>query len=337
MAADLYQQLRLWCGIVSITLNLAFVWGATFLAPGINRIFLDAPLFLLLPAVVIGGQLWLLPFDFLTGHLLERAAGRTELTAQVWLRDWLGGVGRFVVAMSAAGLIFAMEPLRTLPVQAILLVLLGTIMVATALCLLGILPAGQLLARSPDSRFSTGLQSELQRLKLGQLMVVWVRDGETTGVNGAALDFFKPHTVLLAESVARQLTPREAALLVAREVDYVRRGRRWQSLAICVSWLLGGVALGWMLPAEEGLQSALLPMAVVSTWCLLGLFIWPNLSRAWVLKADRWLATQVGAEEVTALLQKVQSLNATDTALPPWKRRIFHPIPPLQDRVSSIR
>jgi len=335
MSAALYQRLRLWSGITSITLNLALVWAATLLAPAIHRTFLDAPLFLLLPAVLIGAQFLLLPFDYLTGHLLEQFSGRTTVATREYFRDWADGVLRFTVAMTAAGLIFALETLRTPAIQGILLLLLASIMVATAVCMLGILPHRQLLAQPPDAAFPAALQREMQLLKLPPLSIVWMRDGETSTVNGAILEFFTPHTVLLSESVAQQLTPREAALMIARETLCVKLGHRWQSLLVAIGWLVGGVAIGWNLPAQEGLQSALLPMAFVSTWCLLGLFLWPSLSRRLVHAADRALVRLSSPSEVAALFARVQSLNATDTHLSPWKRRIFHPIPPLDDRIET--
>jgi len=337
MDAASYQQIRLWAGISSITLNLALVWAATFLAPAIDRFFLEWPVLILLPPVVLGAQLLMAPFDFLTGHVVERNLARTEFTARQWWRDWAHGVVRYTFALTAAGFIFSLEPLRTPGVQLVMLGLLATIMVATALCLLGILPSHLLLRRSPDSRYSAALQQELQKLQIPSLMLVWVRDGETRGVNGAAVDFFKPHTVMLSASVPRQLTPREAALMVAREVYYVRRGFRWQSLVICLGWLLVGVGIGWNLPAAAGLQSALMPMAFISTWCLIGLFIWPNLSRAWMTAADQWLAEQSSPGEVRELLQHIQALNDTDTELPEWKRRVFHPIPPIHDRLETLK
>jgi len=337
MVAAKYQQVRLWSGITSITLNLALVWAAAFLAPAMDDLFLEWPIFILLPGVLIGAQLLLFPLDFLTGHVVETAAGRSEQTSKAWIRDWLHGVIRYTAALTAAGLIFAMQPLRTPIIQTVLLLLLGTIMVATALCLLGILPMHQVLRRSPDSRFSAAVQQELQSLGMPSVMLVWIDDAEPRGVNGSSVDFVKSHTVLLSASLPKLLTPRQTALLVAREIHYVHRGYRWQSLLICVAWLLIGVGIGWNLPAAEGLQSALIPMAFVSTWCLAGLFIWPSLSRKWMLAADRWLASKSSPHEVRTVLQRVQELNATDETLGTWTRRIFHPIPPVNDRTHSLQ
>lgn len=337
MVASKYQQIRLWSGITSITLNLALVWAAAFLAPAMDRLFFEWPIFILLPAVLIGAQLLLFPLDFLVGHVVETGVGRSDQSAKAWIRDWLHGVARYTAGLTAAGLIFAMQPLRTPVIQTVLLLLLATIMVATAFCLLGILPMHQVLKRSPDSRFSAAVLQELQSLGLPSVMLVWIDDAEPRGVNGSSVDFLKANTVLLSASLPKLLTPRQTALLVAREIHYVEKGYRWQSLLICIGWLLLGVGTGWNLPAAPGLQSALIPMAYLSTWCLLGLFIWPALSRKWMLAADRWLASKSSPHEVRKVLQRVQEINATDEQLGTWTRRIFHPIPPVNDRTTSLR
>jgi len=336
MESSQYQRLRLWTGITGITLNLALVWAAVFASPTIDACLFEWPLFFSLPLVLLGAQLIMLPFDFLTGHLLERTLDRTECSGNQWIADWAQVVVRQTLVMTAAGLMFAIERPDVWWVHLGLILLLGTIMTATAVCLLGIIPRDWIMPGPPDARFATAMSGELQRLKKGGVMVIWIRDLERTAVNGMALDFLRPRTVALSESVVRGLTPRQAALLVAREAHAVASGQRVASLAICIGWLLGGVAIGWNLPAAEGLQSALLPMAFITTWCLLALFVWPHLSRRWVIANDRWLATQCSPEETAELLRRVQALNATDTRLPQWKRRIFHPIPPLENRLNPI-
>ncbi len=40
--------------------------------------------------------------------------------------------------------------------------------------------------------------------------------------------------------------------------------------------------------------------------------------------------------EVHDLLSKLERLNATDISLSPAKTAVFHPIPPLQDRLSNL-
>jgi hypothetical protein len=74
----------------------------------------------------------------------------------------------------------------------------------------------------------------------------------------------------------------------------------------------------------------------MTTWCFLALFVWPSLNRVWMCNADTFLATLATPGEVRDLLSKVERLNATDISLSPAKTAVFHPIPPLQDRLSNL-
>jgi Zn-dependent protease with chaperone function len=55
-----------------------------------------------------------------------------------------------------------------------------------------------------------------------------------------------------------------------------------------------------------------------------------------MIQADRALCEKATPEEVMGLLNKVQRLNATDTELGSVKTTVFHPIPPLSDRIRSL-
>jgi hypothetical protein len=83
---------------------------------------------------------------------------------------------------------------------------------------------------------------------------------------------------------------------------------------------------------QEGLNGA----AMMTTWCFLALFVWPTLNRFWTGKADAFLASFVTSDEVRDLFSKIERLNATDITLSPAKTAVFHPIPPLQDRLSNL-
>lgn len=53
-------------------------------------------------------------------------------------------------------------------------------------------------------------------------------------------------------------------------------------------------------------------------------------------KADAFLASLAPSEEVRELFSKIARLNATDISLAPAKTAVFHPIPPLQDRLDRL-
>ena len=74
----------------------------------------------------------------------------------------------------------------------------------------------------------------------------------------------------------------------------------------------------------------------MTTWCFLALFVWPTVNRVWMRSADEFLASMASAAEVKDLLSKIERLNATDIALSPAKTAVFHPIPPLQDRLNNL-
>ena len=107
------------------------------------------------------------------------------------------------------------------------------------------------------------------------------------------------------------------------------------SLAVLLSTLLG-VLLALLLPSVNSVQAGLSGAAIMTTWCFLALFVWPTLNRVWMRHADSFLASLATPGEVRDLLSKIERLNATDISLSPAKTTVFHPIPPLQDRLSNL-
>jgi Zn-dependent protease with chaperone function len=140
----------------------------------------------------------------------------------------------------------------------------------------------------------------------------------------------------LSTTVARLLTPREAALLTAREECYRRSGTWIVILVIVMVWTFLGILVARLMPGTNPVQGGLNGVAIMSTWCFLALFVWPTVNRIWMRNADESLASIASAAEVKDLLSKVERLNATDIALSPAKVAVFHPIPPLQDRLTNL-
>lgn len=328
--ASQYQRVRLWSGITSIGLNLAAIWLAVALAgawgPGLSVGAQIAALLGLVVAFTLGS----LPFDLLTGHALETFAGRTRQPLGGWLSDWAGGAARTGVGLAfGLGIFWANAATGGGAAGPLILGVLVLTVVAV-----GLVPGGR--AAGPEERaFAARLEEERARLGLPAWPVRWFDAADDETVNGYVPPL-RPARLCLSTSVARELTPREAALLAAREVWFRRSGASAAGATIVVAWQTIGVALALHVPANSPLAAAVAGAAVVSTWSFVALFVWPTLNRAWMRAADRSLRAFAPETEVRALLAKVQRLNATDVDLPPGKTAVFHPIPPLAERQQAL-
>ena len=326
-----YQCIRLWAGITSIGANLALIWGLALSASwwaGCIQGTLWTSITLLAVALVV--TLANLPFDLLTGNALESAADRIGASTSGWLRDWLLQRLLTLAGLWTGFLFFA--ALHQVPRQWALPIFL--VAGAVILLLFLLVPAGHpSVEGSSEKSFENTLQLELKALQMTLRPVRWFDHGDTETVNG----FITPRGVLsLSTTVAQWLTPREAALLVARE-EYYRRTGAWLLILVIVAiWTLLGILLASLLPSANLVQSGLCGAAVMTTWCFLALFVWPTLNRFWMRHADSFLASVATLSEVRDLLSKLERLNATDISLSPAKTAVFHPIPPLQDRLSNL-
>lgn len=327
-----YQRVRLWSGITSIGLNLGIIWSLAwisgFTCGEFTKNFVWAGTILLL--IALGISLANLPFDLLVGNSVERFAARTDETTGQWLMDWVS-----LRLGTTAGLWVGM----------MIFLFMSTISTGSFLSLLGVLTAAIILlflmipAGSPapdgssEKDFQCVLERELKSLGAPQRQIRWHDNGDLETVNGCIL----PNGVLsLSLTVARMLAPREAALLAFREEYYRRSGMWLLNLGIVLGWTLCGIVLAKLYPAGNSIQAALGGAAIMTTWCFLALFIWPGLSRAWMRQADQFAVRASSASEVVKLLTKVESLNATDLSLSPAKTVVFHPIPPLNERLKHL-
>jgi hypothetical protein len=266
----------------------------------------------------------------LIGDAVERAAGRTERTTSSWLKDWTRGRSVTLLANWTGMLFFSFlhqSPQRVLPW---LLVGAGLL----TLVLFFWVPAGRQAERgSPLEKFEENLALEMKPLGVKLRPVRWFDHSDLETVNG----YIAPRGFLsLSESVAQWLTPREAALMAARE-EYYRRSGAWiLAKGIVVFWTLFGVLLVSLTPSLNPVQAGLSGAAVMTSWCFLALFIWPTVNRVLTGKADAYLSSLAAKEEVCSLLRKIEHLNATDVSLPAAKTAVFHPIPPLQERLNRL-
>jgi hypothetical protein len=326
-----YQRVRLWSGITSIGTNLALIWGlalsAEWWASGVSGPVATSVALLAVALVV---NLANLPFDLLVGNALEKAAGRIVESTTGWLRDWLQNRLLALVGLWTGCLFFAV--LHHVPRQSALLMFLAA--GAGILILFLFVPAGcSSVAGSSEKAFEHDLQCELKSLRMTLRSVRWFDHGDSETVNGC----ITPRGILsLSTTIVQWLTPREAALLGARE-EYYRRSGAWILILVIVAvWILLGIPLASFLPSRNYVQAGLCGAAVMTTWCFLALFVWPTLNRFWMRKADSFLASLAPAGEVRDLLSKIERLNATDISLSPAKTAVFHPIPPLQERLSNL-
>lgn len=326
-----YQRVRLWAGITSIGTNLAIIWGLSFSASWwTNGVSGLAATSVALLAVALVVTLANLPFDLLVGNALESAAGRIGESTTAWLQDWFRNRLLTLAGLWTGFLFFA--TLHQLPRPwALMMFLVAGVGI---LILFLFVPAGHAsLAGSSEKAFEHDLQSELKSLQITLRSIRWFDHGDYETVNGC----ITPRGILsLSTTITRWLTPREAALLVARE-EYYRRSGAWILILIIVAvWTLLGILLASLLPCGNPVQAGLCGAAVMTTWCFLALFVWPMLNRFWMRQADSFLASLATPAEVRDLLSKIERLNATDISLSPAKTAVFHPIPPLQERLSNL-
>lgn len=322
-----YQRVRLWSGITSIGANLAMIWAlaisATWWATSIQSVGVQL---LVLTGIAVLVGLANLPFDILVGHATERGVSRTRQTLAQWLLDW--SRERFWISLQllVGFCIFWFN----YKIPALIPVLILALVICIAAYLL--MPWGQdAQEESPEFVFEPWLREELAKLNI-QRQIAWFDPAEES-VNG----FVHPSGALqLSTTVATKLSPREAALLCYREEWHRRSGAWLGTLIIAIGWLLCGVTLGMLFPANSALQAALGGAAVVSSWCFLALFLWPPLDAMRVAQADRSLLAVASVEEVSELLIKLQQINATDIELSDSKTATFHPIPPLNARLKNL-
>ncbi len=348
MLASSYQRVRLWSGITAITLNLSMAWMLFALAPVLQRLLPHWPFAALLAVCLAGGMLLLLPFELLMGHAVERLVERSEQSLGRWLADWCRGAARYFVASLCGGLVFGYGAGLWWPWR------VGFTFLLLAVCFFAgeyqsrLGPRSWRPAEGPDPDFDNDVRDALAAMKHPPVRLRWIEDSDSFAANGFSIgptflagdDETGLPAVGMTTSVVKYLTPHQAALMAVREVFQHRAGFRRTALLICLVWLLAGLAMIWSAPLVIGalpaLNSALLGMAIMTTWCFVALFVWPAWNRYWNRRADGFLLTHAPVEAVRELLILLQQLNATDIELPRRKSYIFHPIPPLADRLHSL-
>lgn len=326
-----YQRIRLWSGITSIGANLALIWGlalsASWWASEVRGALAVSAVLIAAATVATMANL---PFDVLSGHAVEHAVGRTAQSASRWLLDWIRG--RFVTLIGLwTGMVYFSAINQAPRYAAVSLILVAGVVV---ILLFLLVPAGYPAPKgSSHEVFEKNMATESVSLAVKSRPVRWFDHGDHETVNGC----ITPRGFLsLSTTVAQWLTPREAALMAARE-EYYRRSGAWiLILLIVLVWTLLGILVASLLPSMNPVQSGLCGAAVMTTWCFLALFVWPTLNRFWMRRADSSLASLATPGEVRDLLSKIERLNATDIALSPAKTAVFHPIPPLQERLSNL-
>jgi hypothetical protein len=328
-----YQRIRLWSGITSIGANLAMIWGlalsASWWAMGFSGLgLLGIPAVLLAVAILV--TLANLPFDVLSGHAVEQAAGRTGQSTGQWLADWIRGRLVTMIGLWIGMIYFSAFHQASRSGTIILIVAAGVMVILLFL----LVPAGDSApAGSSKEVFEKSMNAELQSLGVTARPVRWFDLGDEETVNGC----ITPRGLLsLSATVAQWLTPREAALMASREECYRKSGTWLFTLLIVASWTLLGILLATLIPSVNAVQAGLIGAAVMSSWCFLALFVWPTLNRFWMNRGDAFLASLASPAEVGELLSKIERLNATDISLSAVKTAVFHPIPPLQARLSKL-
>jgi hypothetical protein len=326
-----YQRVRLWSGIVSIGFNLSLIGFLAITSAWWSLFLGNASLEMLsLCLVAVGIPLANLPFDLLSGFANESALKKTAQSQRGWFRDWMVGRGLTAVGLFFSFFLFWWNHSTAGSFVPPILTLASVVLLAGLL----VIPTGfRAPPQSGEFRYEGFLRDELKMLNSKVRDVHWFDNGDLRFVNG----FISPFGLLcLSTTVSIELTPREAALLAAREEWFRKSGCFAVGSVIAVVWALLGFVFALFLPATSAVQAAMGGSAVVTGWCFLALFIWPSLNRRWMRKADCYLAKLAPHDEVVALLKKVQSLNATDVSLSRAKTTVFHPIPPLEERLRAL-
>lgn len=331
MTAEEYQRIRLWAGVTGITLGTALVWAAYLAAPWFQ--FIDIPYALLLGIWNAAALLLLWPYDVFTGFVLEKSAGRFPGSFLRWNRDWLVGILPVWIAFEVAGLIFGYGFYLEPPLRGALYALL-------------LIPAG-LTAFHPqwftppawrgtgDPEYERAVAHEIHEFVQAPIELKWFREEDPFSINAHA-EPTSSDTVVLSENARQHLTPRQAALLCIRQrILQMFPTSKFAPLAL-LAWLLLGALAAASMPSTGKLSAAMAASAVLTTWCLVALFVLPAISRMANLGADRALAKIAGRGETIDLLETLQRLNATDRRLPRAIATIFHPIPPLETRLDHL-
>lgn len=326
-----YQRIRLWAGITSIGTNLALIWGFALSASWwaseySGMVAVSAVLF----AVAVLVTLASLPFEILVGYAVEYALGRTFQPFGRWISDWIKG--RFFTLTGLwIGMVY-FSAINQAPGPGVVALTLAAGVAVILLLLL--VPAGYLAPKgTSEAAFEKKMADEFVALGIKWRPIRWFDPGDEETVNGC----ITPRGFLsLSTTVARWLTPREAALMAAREECYRQSGTWIMILGIVVAWTLLGILLTLLMPSANPVQAGLSGAAVMSSWCFIALFVWPTVNRVWMKNADAFLAILTSSGEARDLLSKIERLNATDISLSPAKTAVFHPIPPLQDRLTNL-
>ncbi len=329
-----YQRVRLWAGITSIGANLGAIWLVALTAPGwITLLPPGVPIVVPLAAIALIWPIANLPFEILIGHAAESAFDRTTQSLRSWLSDWIRSS-----AVTALGLFIAFGGfyLHASSASTLTLPLLILSVIGITIGLLRLPDGAAAPPESCEAAFETTLSRELGIIGQPPRQIRWFENADTTSVNGYIRPL-PPRNLCLATNVARNLTAREAALLAGREEWFVRSRASWLTTIFAALWLLAGVALALRTDSTPPMQAAFLGPAIVTSWCFLALFVWPTLNRFLNTRADRSLAAVASADEITALINRLQELNATDPQLTRGKTAIFHPIASATDRASIFQ
>jgi hypothetical protein len=146
--------------------------------------------------------------------------------------------------------------------------------------------------------------------------------------------------LMISDSSAKALLPRELALLIMREERYLGWSSGQKHFHYSLGWGLLGVLFaipGITLLDLTGVSSWLWMLSALTTWHCLGLVVLPGIARRQVLRADsEMVAGEVSKREYAALLKKLQSYNWTPTHVMGVTEILFYSIPSLQTRLDRL-
>lgn len=338
-----YGSTRLLFGLASIGWNLLLVWGLFLVSWGGGAYHPNPAIknmLWLVPAVFAGLLLANLPWDAGAGYYLEKKAGRYDGRFGDWFRQWLAGGLLYGLLQTVGGYLFALW-IFGYSFALVVVLLIPGILAAARIWQFYLIPQSLKAPGIWPEGYEKALRGELK--KLGEpwpedLFLYRSEDGST--LNGGRVGMGGHSRLMISDSSAQALSPRELALLIMREERYLGWSSGQKHFHYGLGWGLLGVLVsipGIALLDLTGISSWLWMLAALTTWHCLGLVILPGIARRQVLRVDSEMVSgNVSKREYVLLLKKLQSYNWTPSHVMAVTEILFYSIPSLETRLNRL-
>lgn len=338
-----YARARLWLGITGVgswvvltELALIFGWPARFLS---GQAELGATQMIQLAFFIFLYALLQSPLDFLGGYWLPRRYGKSQLSFDQWVVQYLKAVtGQatlfFVFGTALLGL---GQMLGTF--GSVLVIIVGIV-----LCfvirnqLLLSRPLGVTSIEPAKLKVLTAARemAESWELPIAPTTVVAHQD---IGFTGGIIGLGKLSQIILPKSWL-EFSAEQLAVAIARRSIAINSGSYSRGLLIAVVWNVSGFLLCTQLPSAGIVSVAGLVTTICgfTLWSFVGLLTLPTISRNASLQVDQRLAGQgVSADLIIETARTLDQRQDGEPQRPTGIETIFHPIPSVNNRVPGQR